>query len=89
MASAIDLVVQQNRMPDGTRKIVQISEVTGMEADVITMQDIFLYQQTGVDQEGKVKGHFTATGFIPRFMTILEEKGFSVPREIFMETSAQ
>ena len=86
VASAINLIVQQSRLPDGTRKVVHISEVTGMEADVITLQDIFYFRQTGFDEQGKVQGQFVASGFIPSFMSVLEEKGFTVPREIFMES---
>ena len=86
VTSAIDLVVQQSRFPDGTRKITAITEVSGMESDVITLQDIFTFQQRGMDENGKVRGRFVATGFIPRFMTVLEEKGFKVPRDIFMES---
>ena len=86
VTSAIDLVVQQSRFPDGTRKITAITEVSGMESDVITLQDIFTFQQSGMDEDGKVLGRFVATGFIPRFMTVLEEKGFKVPRDIFMES---
>ncbi|MBI5521375.1 MAG: Flp pilus assembly complex ATPase component TadA [Desulfarculus sp.] len=88
LASAIHLVIQQNRLPDGSRRVVSVTEVAGMEGDVITMQDIFTFHQTGVDQEGRVLGSFLASGFIPRFMTTLEEKGLSVPREIFLETYA-
>ncbi|MCA1988905.1 MAG: CpaF family protein [Desulfarculus sp.] len=86
VASAIHLIIQENRLPDGSRRVVNITEVAGMEGDVITMQDIFTFQQTGVDAQGKVQGRFLASGFIPRFMTALEEKGLSVPREIFLET---
>ncbi|MBI4798450.1 MAG: Flp pilus assembly complex ATPase component TadA [Desulfarculus sp.] len=88
LASAIHLVIQQNRLPDGSRRVVSVTEVAGMEGDVIIMQDIFTFHQTGVDQEGRVQGGFLASGFIPRFMTTLEEKGLSVPREIFLETYA-
>ncbi len=86
VAAAIDLIVQQSRFPDGSRKVTHVTEVSGMEGDVITLQDIFLYQQTGMDGEGRVKGRFVATGFIPRFMTALEARGYKVPRQIFMES---
>ena len=74
-ASALDLVIQQNRMTDGTRKITQISEITGREGNVITMQDIFVFQQEGSAPDGKVTGYFTATGNIPRFVETLRQTG--------------
>ncbi|NCC23695.1 MAG: pilus assembly protein TadA [Deltaproteobacteria bacterium] len=86
VASAINIIVQQSRFPDGSRKITHITELTGMEGDVITLQDIFEYRQTGVNEQGRVEGHFVASGFIPRFMTTLEAKGFTFPREIFLES---
>ena len=86
IVSAVNLVIQQSRLPDGSRKIVQIAELTGMEGDVITMQDIFTFSQTGLGPDGKIEGRFLASGFIPKFMNILEEKGFPAPREIFMES---
>ena len=75
VASAIQLIVQQNRLIDGTRKITQISEVVGREGNVITMQDIFLFQQEGLDAEGRVTGYFTATGNIPHFVESLRQRG--------------
>ena len=86
VAAAIHIIVQQSRFPDGSRKITHITELTGMEGDVVTLQDIFEYKQTGIDENGKVTGHFVASGFIPRFMNTLEAKGFNFPREIFLET---
>ncbi|MCK5849301.1 MAG: Flp pilus assembly complex ATPase component TadA [Kiritimatiellae bacterium] len=75
ISSAIDIIVQQNRMLDGSRKIVRISEVTGREGDVILMQDIFIYEQDGFTEDGKVKGHYVATGNIPSFVDELKAKG--------------
>jgi len=75
IASALDLIVQQTRLPDGSRKIVQISEVTGREGDVILLQDIFTFEQQGFDQNGKVVGHHTATGNIPYFVEELRKTG--------------
>ena len=75
IASAIDLVVQQTRLPDGSRKIVQISEVTGRESNVILLQDIFKFEQEGFDERGKVLGHHTATGNIPYFIDELRKSG--------------
>ena len=75
IASALDLIVQQTRLPDGSRKIVQISEVTGREGDVILLQDIFTFEQEGLDRDGKVVGHHTATGNIPYFVDELRKTG--------------
>ncbi len=75
VASAVDLIVQQNRMVDGSRKIVAITEVTGREGDVITMQDIFVFKQEKIDENGHVVGQHTATGNIPYFVEQLREAG--------------
>ncbi len=75
IASALDLIVQQTRLPDGSRKIVQISEVTGREGDVILLQDIFTFNQTGMDANGKVQGYHSATGNIPFFIEELRQSG--------------
>lgn len=74
IASAIDIVVQQTRMGDGSRKVVKIVEVTGREGDVIQMQDIFEFKQTGYDPGGRIRGYYTATGNIPRFVEELRER---------------
>ena len=75
VASAVDLIVQQNRLVDGSRKIVAITEVTGREGDVITMQDIFVFKQEKIDGNGRVVGQHTATGNIPYFVEKLRESG--------------
>jgi pilus assembly protein CpaF len=75
IASAVNLIVQQNRLPDGSRKIVQISEVTGREGPTILLQDIFVFEQQGFSPEGKVLGQIVATGNIPRFVEHLKVKG--------------
>ena len=75
VSSAVNLIIQQNRLIDGTRKITQISEVVGREGNVITMQDIFVFQQEGLDSEGRVTGYFTATGNIPHFVEMLRQRG--------------
>jgi len=75
ISSAVDLIIQQNRMLDGTRKIVQISEVTGTEGATILMQDIFTFEETGFSEDGKLEGYFSATGNIPRFVEELKLKG--------------
>jgi len=75
IASAIHLIVQQTRLPDGSRKIVKISEVTGRESGMILMQDIFTFEQEGFDEKFHVVGHHTATGNIPRFIDELRQAG--------------
>ena len=75
VASAINFVVQQSRLGDGSRKITQITEITGREGNTILMQDIFVWKQEGVDENGKFYGHFEATGHIPKFVSALRERG--------------
>jgi pilus assembly protein CpaF len=82
IASAIDLVVHQDRMRDGTRKITSISEVQGMEGDVITMSEIFRFEQTGIEN-GKVIGRLRPTGLRPKFMYKIQEAGIMLPPTIF------
>ena len=82
ITSAIDVVVHLERHRDGSRKVVQISEVTGMEEDVVAMQDVFRFVHTGVDEQGRVMGRFTATGIRPRVVDQLHELGLEMPREI-------
>ncbi len=82
IAAAFDVIVHLDRLVDGCRKVVRISEVQGMEGDVIVMQDIFRYLQTGV-QNGKVEGYFTATGIRPKFMDKIEAAGISLPPTMF------
>lgn len=83
IVSAIDLIVYQARFKDGTRKITNITEVVGMEGDVITLQDIFVFEQHGVSEDGKVMGTFRATGVLPRCLPELEAKGIHLPPGIF------
>ncbi|MBR1965956.1 MAG: Flp pilus assembly complex ATPase component TadA [Lentisphaeria bacterium] len=75
VASAINFVVQQSRLGDGSRKITQVTEITGREGNTILMQDIFVWKQEGVDESGKFYGHFEATGHIPKFVSALRERG--------------
>src|SRR5512145_3320395 len=82
MASAVDLVCQQERMRDGTRKITQITEVSGMEGEVITMTDIFVFEQTGVEN-GQIVGRLRPTGLRPKFMEKIEAAGINLPPSIF------
>jgi len=83
ISSAVTVVLQVTRLTDGTRKLVSLQEVTGMEGDVIAMQEIFRFEQTGVDGNGKVQGHFFATGVRPRFADRLKMFGVPVPDSVF------
>lgn len=83
IASAIDLIVQQSRLKDGSRKVTAITEVAGMESDTIVMTDIYRYEQTGVTEEGAVIGSFKPTGFRPLFSPRLEIAGFHLGAEMF------
>jgi pilus assembly protein CpaF len=91
ITSAIHVIVHLERLRDGSRKVVQISEVTGMEEDVITMQDVFRFVRGGVDAQGRVIGRFTAAGIRPRILDKLDELGIKMPAEIvplFRESEA-
>jgi pilus assembly protein CpaF len=79
IASAIDVVIQVARLTDGTRRVTSISEITGMEVDMIAMQEIFQFERTGVDPAGKVIGHFRASGVRPRFAERLKQYGMELP----------
>jgi pilus assembly protein CpaF len=83
IASAIQIVVQQTRMSDGSRKVTSVSEITGMEGDVITMQEIFLFEKMGVTQDGKVIGRFRATGVRPKACERLKASGIHLPGDMF------
>jgi pilus assembly protein CpaF len=79
IASAIDVVIQVARLTDGTRRVTSISEITGMEVEMIAMQEIFQFERTGVDPAGKVIGHFRASGIRPRFAERLKQYGMQLP----------
>jgi pilus assembly protein CpaF len=83
IASAVNLIVQVSRMSDGTRKVTSIAEITGMEQDVITMQEIFRFERTGLTREGKVTGRFRATGIRPKCAERLETMGMRLPVDMF------
>ncbi|HKR60211.1 MAG TPA: CpaF family protein [Pyrinomonadaceae bacterium] len=85
VASAIDLVVQVARLSDGTRRVTSISEITGMEGETITMQEIFQFERSGVDSSGQVIGRFKPTGIRPRFAERLKACGLQLPRVFFEE----
>jgi pilus assembly protein CpaF len=83
IASAIQIVVQQSRLSDGTRKVTSISEITGMEGEIITMQEIYAFEKVGVTQEGKVVGRFRATGVRPKVCERLRACGVTLPAQMF------
>jgi len=77
------MVIQVNRFSDGARRVTSIAEITGMEQDVITMQEIFVFEKVGVNESGKVMGHFRATGIRPKCAEKLLVSGFKLPTEMF------
>jgi pilus assembly protein CpaF len=83
IASAVDLVVQQSRLRDGSRRITHLTEVQGMEGDVITLQDIFVFEQVGKDENGKILGRLKTTGIRPKFIDKLIANWINLPNEIF------
>ncbi|OFZ19749.1 MAG: type II secretion system protein E [Bdellovibrionales bacterium GWB1_55_8] len=83
IASAVGLIIQQSRLSDGTRKVTHISEVTGMQGEVVSLQDIFIYKQEGLDKKRKIIGRFVPTGFIPKFVEDMEAKGMRISRTLF------
>ncbi|MHB9106403.1 MAG: CpaF family protein [Armatimonadota bacterium] len=83
IASAMNLIVHQQRFSDGTRRITHVSEIQGMEGDVIILQDIFAFRQQGVDKDGKVIGQLMATGLRPKFLPVLESKGIYLSPDLF------
>lgn len=84
VSSAIELILQQSRLKDGSRKITYITEVQHMEGEVITTQDLFRFEQTGMDENGKLTGHFVSTGMQPGFMDKFQVNGVSLPDDFFM-----
>lgn len=83
IASAINVVIQVSRLSDGRRKVTSLSEITGMEGDTITMQEIFRFKKTGIDDNQQVIGHFEATGIRPKFLLDAEAYGIKMPAELF------
>ena len=83
VASAVDIIIQQNRFSDGSRRITSITEVSGMEGDVVQLAEIFRYQRKGFDSDGKIIGEFKATGLVPKFYEILREQGVDIDMGIF------
>jgi pilus assembly protein CpaF len=89
ISSAVHMIVQQSRFPDGSRKITHITEVVGMEGDIVQLQDIFLFKQDGYDEKGKIRGKFIATGNIPDFCQDMAKRGLPVDLSIFRAENNQ
>lgn len=89
IASAFELVVQVSRLPDGSRKITKISEITGMEGATVTMQDLFLFERQGYDEDMKVRGYFRPSGIRPKFAEKLLASGIVLPPEMFVRRSQE
>ena len=83
IASSVNVIVQQSRLIDGSRKVTHISEVIGIQGETVTIQDIFLYKQEGLDKNRKIIGRFVPTGFIPKFVEEMEQKGMKISRGLF------
>jgi pilus assembly protein CpaF len=83
IASAINVVLQQERQEDGTRRLVSVQEINGIEGDIITMSEIFRFEREGIDKQGKVLGHYKATGIVPRFRERLIQRGIELGLELF------
>jgi pilus assembly protein CpaF len=85
VSSAVHLIIQASRLQGGIRRVTHITEVVGMEQDTIVMQDIYKYVQTGIDETGRARGHFEATGVRPTFMSKLESAGVRLPASAFKQ----
>jgi pilus assembly protein CpaF len=83
ISRAIDIIIQADRLPDGSRRVLAISEVTGMEGNVVTMQDVFVFQRRGYDDDGRILGAFTATGTRPKFLGRLKRQGIELSPNLF------
>jgi pilus assembly protein CpaF len=84
MASALDLIIQLQRGADGVRRVTHVTECTGMEGSIVTLQDLFRFVQTSVDEEGKIHGKIEATGIRPTFAERFEREGITLPDGIFI-----
>jgi pilus assembly protein CpaF len=83
ISSAVDIIIHESRYSDGTRKVAAITEVTGLEGNQIVMQDIFVFRQTGVAENGKILGHFEPTGSVPTWFDTLSGMGLSIDPKMF------
>jgi pilus assembly protein CpaF len=89
VSSAVNVIVQAQRLTGGKRKVTRVSEITGMEGDQIQVQDIFMFEQTGVDENGMATGHFVVTGIRPKCLERIESRGISLPAELFLRKQIQ
>ena len=83
ISSAVNVIIQIARLVDGSRKVISLQEITGMEGNVITTQEIFSFKQTGLDKNGSVKGRFEITRILPRFIEKFKALGVAIPQDIF------
>jgi pilus assembly protein CpaF len=83
ISAAVRMIVQLQRMSDGKRRVTSVTEITGMEGDIVQMQEIYKYVRTGTQDDGTVDGHFQATGVRPRFLTDLAARGIKIPSAYF------
>jgi pilus assembly protein CpaF len=83
ISAALTVIIQVSRLSDGRRKLTSLQEITGMEGDVVTMQEIFRFDQSGIAQDGQVQGRFLATGIRPRFVHRLKTHGISLRDDLF------
>jgi len=83
VASALNVIIQVQRLSDGRRRVISVQEIIGMEADTVTMQEIYRFDRTGTDPEGNVLGAHHATGIRPKFVKRAEEYGFQAPIDLF------
>jgi pilus assembly protein CpaF len=88
IAGAVDLIIQISRMSDGSRKVMSITEVVGMQGETVTLQEIFRFKEEGFDKNRKIVGQFQAMGLIPTFIETFEQRGIVIPRNLFI-TSEQ
>jgi septum site-determining protein MinD len=88
IAGAVDLIVQISRMSDGSRKLMSITEVVGMQGETVTLQEVFKFKEEGFDKNRKIVGQFQALGLIPTFIETFEQRGISVPRDLFITSSS-
>jgi pilus assembly protein CpaF len=84
VSSAINVIVQAQRLSGGKRKVTRVSEITGMEGDQIQLQDLFVFEQTGLDEAGMARGHFAVTGIRPKCLERIASHGISLPAELFL-----
>ncbi|MGD2067436.1 MAG: CpaF family protein [Gemmatimonadota bacterium] len=89
IANGIQVVLQVSRLPDGNRKLMSVSEVVGMEGDVITMQELFVFERQGIGEDGRVLGRFRPTGIRPKFSELLHARGVDLPSSIFLDVSGE